>query len=49
MYGTIQSNDKSFLMWFMISKSPSSQDLDKNIALSNSRTRASEYVLIVCS
>ena len=38
-----------FLMWFMISKSPSSQDLDKNIALSNSRTRASEYVLIVCS
>lgn len=31
----------------MLSKSPSSQDLDKNIALSNSRTRASEYVFIV--
>ena len=31
----------------MVSKSPSSQDLDKNTALSNSRTRASEYVLVV--
>lgn len=31
MYATIQSNDKSFLMWLMLSKSPSSQDLDKNI------------------
>lgn len=34
-------------MWLMLSKSPSSQDLDKNTALSNSRTRASEYVLVV--
>lgn len=45
MSTAIQSNDKSFLKCVMVNEGPYSQNLSNNITLSNSRTKASEYVV----